>query len=273
VLANAVKYTPAGGTIRVRAFPDGHDAVLQVTDSGMGIPRELLGEVFQMFAQVNRTLDRAQGGLGIGLALAQRLVGLHGGTITAESPGLGQGSTFTVRLQRLDADAQPATGADPAADGNRSLASHGAGSSPLPPLRILAVDDNQDAAESLALLLGLGGHVTQVVVNGDEALAAAQSFRPDVAFLDLGLGGVNGLDLARAFRADPVLTRVYLVALTGWGRADDRARSKDAGFDVHLTKPIDAQTLDQTLSGAVQRQLSQTPAQQPANALRANRTS
>jgi len=209
---------------------EGEQAVLCVVDNGMGIPPDLLEEVFQMFAQVNSTLQRAQGGLGIGLALARSIVVLHEGRITAHSEGLGRGSVFTVRLPVV----QQAKVAE-------LCAPEPAGGVPATDVRkVLVVDDNRDAADSLALLLGLWGHDVRTAYGGVEGLRVAQAWLPDVAFVDIGMPGLNGYDLARSLRQQGAST--VLVALTGWGTQQDEALSRDAGFDLHLTKPaaIDA---------------------------------
>ncbi|WP_437662404.1 ATP-binding protein [Sorangium sp. So ce1182] len=230
LLNNAAKYTPGGGSIRVAARRDGAAVVVRVMDSGVGIPADMLPKVFDMFTQVVRSIDRAQGGLGIGLTLVRRLVELHGGTVHAESEGPGQGSTFTVRLPLAAADVPAAR---PPSSG--SAARHATAA-----LRVLVVDDNVDGAESLALLLRMSGHRTRAVHTGPEALTAARELGADVVFLDIGLPGMDGYEVARRLRADPGFAGLVLVALTGWGTEDDRRRAREAGFDHHLTKPVDA---------------------------------
>ncbi|XXX72124.1 GAF domain-containing protein [Sorangium sp. So ce134] len=230
LLNNAAKYTPAGGSIRLAAQRDGAAVVVRVSDNGVGIPADMLSTVFDMFTQVGRSIDRAQGGLGIGLTLVKRLVELHGGSIHAASDGAGRGSTFTVRLPLAAAEevaSRPAT-AGPA---------EGAPSSAL---RILVVDDSVDGAESLALLLRISGHEAQAVHTGPEALTAARALGPDLVFLDIGLPGMNGYEVARRLRSEPDLAGLFLVALTGWGTEEDRRQAREAGFDHHLTKPVDA---------------------------------
>lgn len=236
LLTNAAKYTPEGGRIELAAERAGDTVVLRVTDNGLGIAKEMLPRVFDLFTQVGKHMDRAQGGLGIGLALVKSLVELHGGYVTAESGGLGKGSTFTVRLP-IDGDPGPS-----------SSVSHPEIHVSEHPRRILVVDDNVDAAESLALLLTLTGHSILISHSGPEALAAAPDFRPEVAFLDLGLPGMDGFELARSMRADPRYPGIVLVALTGWGSDEDRQRTREAGFDHHLTKPIGAGTLGELLA-------------------------
>ena len=245
LLNNAAKYTPEGGCIEMSAHREGGEVVVAVSDTGLGIPRAMLSAVFEMFAQVNRTLDRAQGGLGIGLALVKRLVEMHGGTVTADSPGPGQGSTFTVRLPVAPDLASPA-----AASVETVPAAHARGSG----RRILVVDDNVDAAESLTLMLDLAGHTTRAAHTGAEALDVARSFHPDVLLCDVGMPGMNGYEVARRFRGDPELSRAALVAITGWGGEEDKRQATAAGFDVHLTKPVESAQLfallaDPALSG------------------------
>jgi CheY-like chemotaxis protein len=194
-----------------------------------------------MFTQVRSSLDRAQGGLGIGLSLVRRLVELHGGRVHAFSAGRGRGSTFTVRLPlRREAGAPTRAEGAPAAQASSRR------------LRVLVVDDNLDAAESLVALLGALGHETRMAHDGPAGLAAARSFRPDLAFLDIGLPGMNGHELARAIRASGELRAMMLVALTGWGAASDMTLSHEAGFDQHLTKPVSREALEQALATAME---------------------
>ena len=235
LINNAAKYTPSGGAITLSAWREGVQAVLAVQDTGVGIPEEAMATLFDMFTQVGGSMARSQGGLGIGLSLVQRLVELHGGTVSAGSAGAGQGSTFLVRLPlRCDAalPAPPAT-AGRAAD---------------QALRIVVVDDNADAGESLAALLDIMGHSTRVAHDGPAGYALAGEFAPHLAFLDIGLPGMSGHDLARAIRADPAMDAMVLVALTGWGSREDELLSREAGFDRHLTKPVDFAALDSVFS-------------------------
>lgn len=238
LLNNAAKYTPNGGRVELSAHVEGNDAVIAVTDNGAGIAVEMLPRVFDLFAQVAGTLSRAQGGLGIGLSLVRKLLELHAGTITAESPGLGLGSTFTVRLPLV---------AGPQAEPTTSIAPY-AGPRAVGRL-VLVVDDNEDAAELLTMLLAVLGHDARAVHDGPAALDAARRIKPDVVFLDIGLPGMNGYEVAKQFRADPALATTVLIALTGWGSEDDRRRSKEAGFDHHLTKPINARQVETLLAG------------------------
>jgi len=193
--------------------------------------------VFGMFAQVNRTLDRAQGGLGIGLALARRLVEMHGGTIAAASDGLGCGSTFTVRLplsfESEDALLPPRAQASAAAC-----------------RRVLVVDDNQDAATTLAMMLELEGHSTCLAFSAKDGLRLAETFHPDIAFLDIGMPGMNGYELARALRGVPGLAGIRLVAVSGWGGEEDKRQSAEAGFDQHLTKPVSSDAVQKAVLDA-----------------------
>jgi CheY-like chemotaxis protein len=200
----------------------------------------LLGGVFEMFTQVRSNLDRAQGGLGIGLSLVRRLVELHGGRVIAYSAGRGQGSTFTVRLPLRPA--RSCAGATGPALAGAAAAGRA--------LRVLVVDDNEDAADTLVALLGLLGHATCVAHDGPQGYRQAREFRPDLVLLDIGLPGMNGHDVARAIRRTPELDNVVLIALTGWGAAGDLAQSQEAGFDQHLTKPVSFEVLKQALAAA-----------------------
>ncbi|MFP5391436.1 MAG: response regulator [Gammaproteobacteria bacterium] len=236
ILNNAAKYTPPGGRISVRARREGDQAVVAISDTGVGIPAEDIGTVFEMFTQVGRNLERAQGGLGIGLSLVRRLVELHGGTVSAVSGGHNHGSTFTVRLP-LGGTGAPQARPRTHKDGGQSL-------------RILVVDDDADAAESLATLLELRGHDTRMAFDGARGYDAACECKPQLAFVDIGMPGMNGHDVARAIRATPELKDVLLVALTGWGAREDVAQSVHAGFDLHMTKPIDFSALDAVFAAA-----------------------
>lgn len=237
LLTNAAKYTDSGGRIEIRGRAVGRDVEVSVMDNGMGISAEMLGQVFSLFTQVDRSLNRSQGGLGVGLALVRRLVEMHGGTVTASSPGLGQGSTFTVRIPGLERETAVAAAA--ADDAALQPASVG--------LRILLVDDNRDAAISLAMLLRTLGHHTQTAHTGPEGLEAARSFHPDVVLLDIGLPGLNGYEVARELRADPRFADMTIIALTGWGTDEDKRQAAEAGFNSHLTKPVDPALMVQIL--------------------------
>jgi len=225
---NAAKYTPDSGRIVIQVSAEDSEAVVRVSDNGVGIPEEMLGQVFELFAQVNQTLDRAQGGLGIGLSLVRRLMELHGGTVQVESAGLGNGSTFTLRLPLLNG--KPSAKPQEIAFSEHAGRRRG--------LRMLVIDDNQDGADTLAMLLGLEGYETRTEYNGVAAIATAREFRPHVVFCDIGLPQMDGYEFAQRLRADPIHAAVTLIALTGWGSPEDKRRSKEAGFNFHLTKPV-----------------------------------
>jgi len=241
---NAAKYTPQGGRIELAARVEAGEVVITVSDNGAGISAEMLPHVFDLFTQVDRTLDRAQGGLGVGLSVVRKLVELHHGTATAASPGLGLGSTFTVRLP-LAATANEAAQVDKPSDTRVSVS-----------LRVLVVDDNVDAAEMLSEMLELAGHEARAVHDGPAALAAARDVRPDVVFLDIGLPGMNGHEVARQFRADAAFAGIVLVALTGWGSNEDKRRSREAGFDHHVTKPLDFKRVQEIFEGINRREVT-----------------
>jgi PAS domain S-box-containing protein len=235
LLTNAAKYTPAGGHITLKAQPEGDQIVVKVKDTGAGIPREMLPRVFELFTQVNPQIDRTKGGLGIGLTVVRRLTEMHCGTVSATSEGLGKGSEFTVRLPRNTENAAEISGSDVVAH-----PPHG--------LRVLVVEDNVDMARSLALLLKKAGCETQVVHDGAAALEVANSFPPQVVLLDIGLPGLDGYEVARRFRADPQHAHVRLIAVSGYGQLQDQKRSKDAGFNHHLVKPVAFDALLATLA-------------------------
>jgi PAS domain S-box-containing protein len=235
LIGNAVKYTPAGGNLDLMAsvVPPGTLEV-SIKDDGIGIPAGKLTEIFELFARVDDSLE-SQGGLGIGLTLVRQLAELHGGTIEARSNGLGHGSEFVVRLPVVVAAAVPtATAPEPGQECS--------------PLRILVADDNEDAAESLMLLLQLAGHDVHVVFDGEAAVAAAARLRPDVALLDIGMPRGNGYEVARRIREQPWGADIHLVALTGWGQQADKRHAEEAGFDVHLVKPVSPEALERLLA-------------------------
>jgi PAS domain S-box-containing protein len=239
LLNNAAKYTPAGGRIGLSLHAQAGQAIIAVTDTGIGIPAHALDSVFEMFSQVGSGAERAQGGLGIGLSLVRQLVQLHGGSVEAHSGGAGGGSRFTVYLPLAPGVPETASGqALPAADAAPQA----------PSLRVLVVDDNVDAALTLAMILDIEGYATGVAHSGAEALEAAAAFRPAVVFLDIGMPGMDGYETAAALRRLPGLATPCLVALTGWGAEHDRARSREAGFDHHLTKPVDLGTVQKLLA-------------------------
>jgi PAS domain S-box-containing protein len=233
LLNNAATYTDTGGAIDLILEPLPNEAVIRVRDNGRGIAAELLPRVFDVFTQDDRSLDRTQGGLGLGLVLARRLVEMHGGRVEAHSAGPGQGAEFVVYLPRL-APAAPATESGEAGGGPAPCAMG---------LRVLVVDDNVDSADSMALLLSLDGHETRTAFDGPGALAAAAEFLPQAVLLDIGLPGMDGYEVARRMRELPGLRNVLMIAITGYGQEDDRARSKAAGFDHHLVKPVDPDAL------------------------------
>jgi CheY-like chemotaxis protein/two-component sensor histidine kinase len=238
ILNNAAKYTAPGGSVDVQLARVGGDAVVTVTDTGVGIPAPMLDRVFDLFAQVHHTPDRTQGGLGIGLSLVRSLVALHGGSVVARSAGADQGSAFEIRLP---ATATMRLAAPPEAvrDDNQVATRF---------LRIMVVDDNVDAADSLSTILALNGHDVRVEYSAVAALAAVEDFEPDVIFCDIGMPGVNGHEFAHRVRRDPHRRAIRLVAVTGWGAEEDRRRSRAAGFDHHMTKPVSIEAIESFLA-------------------------
>ncbi len=236
LLNNAARYTPEGGRIRLTAAIEGDEAVVRVRDTGIGIPPDMLARIFGLFSQVERHEERAQGGLGIGLALVKSLTELHGGSVEAHSAGPGQGSEFLVRWPLADEGRSTVRETQ-----TREPAAAAAG------VRVLLVDDNVDATESLAMLLRLWGHDVATAHDGPAALRAAQAQPPRVALLDIGLPGMDGYELAGRMRALPGSSDLVLVALTGWGQEDDRRRSQEAGFNHHLIKPVELADLQRLL--------------------------
>jgi len=239
LLTNAAKYTEAEGHIRVIAQREGDEAILRVQDNGIGIAPDMQPHVFDLFVQVEHGSARSQGGLGIGLTLVKNLVEMHQGRVEAHSAGLGKGCEFVVRLPLAIHEQQEPT---VAGGGERQHNSKASG------LRLLVVDDNKDAATSLAMLLRLQGHEVQVVHDGPSALQLAISYRPALVLLDLGMPGMDGYEVARRLRETPGLERILLAALTGWGQQEDRRRTAEAGFDHHLVKPLEAKTLEDLLA-------------------------
>jgi CheY-like chemotaxis protein len=237
LLANAAKYTPSGGTLSLTVEREGNEAVVKVRDNGIGIPPEMLERVFDLFVQADRLPDSVQQGLGLGLTLVRRLVELHEGRVVARSAGRGQGSEFEVRVplatvpvERTAAASSPAA-PRPAKDRRR----------------ILVVDDNTDSAESLAMVLRLGGHDVRTAQDGPSAFEAVRSFSPEVILLDIALPGMSGYDVARTLRSAGG-ARPFLIALTGYGQEQDKRRAQEAGFDLHFAKPVDLERLDRALS-------------------------
>jgi PAS domain S-box-containing protein len=237
LLTNAAKYTPADGTISVALTAGDAGAEVRVRDSGVGMSREFLQVAFEPFTQSRQSLARKQGGLGLGLRIVQAIVAAHGGTVCAESEGEACGSEFIVRLPTADREALATVDQFPPVRSHRSY-------------RILVVDDNADAADSLAAALDAAGHLTHIAYDAPTALAAVDVFAPEVALLDLGLPEMDGYELARWLRANPRLRDVRLIAVTGYGQAADRARTASAGFDAHLVKPVALDTLLAVIEGA-----------------------
>lgn len=236
LLNNAAKYMDSGGRIAVDARREGNEVLVTVSDSGIGISPERLDSVFEMFSQVETALERSRGGLGIGLSLTQRLVEMHGGSVRARSAGLGLGSQFLVRLPVAAVLAEEPT-LGPHRREPEASAEAGSG------LRVLVADDNKDAADTLAMLLEIMGHTVRQVPDGEAAVRVAAEFQPEVVLLDIGMPKLNGYEACRQIRASPGGSAMTLVAVTGWGQADDRRRSQEAGFDQHLVKPVDPSAL------------------------------
>ncbi|GAB3480171.1 PAS domain-containing hybrid sensor histidine kinase/response regulator [Polaromonas eurypsychrophila] len=241
LLTNAAKYTEEGGRITLTVGREGDTAVLRVRDTGVGISPELLPRIFDLFTQAERSLDRSEGGLGIGLCLVQRLVDLHGGTVEAHSI-LGQGSEFVVRLPVMltSIPPSPSTPVEPARPRGKCC-------------RVLVVDDNVDAAQTVAMLLQMSGHEVRMAHDGPDAVDMALAWHPDLVLLDIGLPGLNGFQVAERIRQEPTLKNVVLVALTGYGLEADRQRSKETGFDYHLVKPTDFDEVEKILESVCQR--------------------
>jgi PAS domain S-box-containing protein len=237
LLDNALKYTPPGGRVEVVVAREGGEAVLHVRDTGEGIRTDLLDRIFDLFVQEPQALDRTRGGLGLGLTLVRRLVELHGGSVSAASDGPGLGSEFSIRLPVAAGDLAPASGAGKPAASPAARAR-----------RVLIVEDNADARESLSVLLRLFGHEVETSVDAPDGLEKLGTFRPDVMLIDVGLPGMDGYGLARCVRARPEARGIGLIALTGYGQVEDRREALAAGFDVHLTKPVDPERLESILA-------------------------
>jgi signal transduction histidine kinase/ActR/RegA family two-component response regulator len=236
LLNNAAKYTGPGGRIAITAERNSDSVAVTVQDSGIGIPSEMLAHVFEPFTQLDRSLERSRGGLGIGLALAKRLVEMHGGAIEAQSSGAGQGSRFIVRLPLSEQQTAPQADAV---------------SVPVPARgrnRVLVADDNYDSATSLSILLNDAGYDVRTAGDGAQALETAAQFRPDILLLDIGMPKLNGYEVARHVRRQPWGRNMLLIALTGWGGADHRQQTAQSGFDHHLTKPVDPAALTRLLA-------------------------
>jgi signal transduction histidine kinase len=233
VLINAAKYTQHNGELRVRSYADGRDVVIEIQDNGMGIEPEFLPRIFDLFAQAERGLDRSQGGLGVGLTVCKQVIEMHGGSVVATSAGPDQGATFAMRLPI----AEGATHAAPARSTKQDSL-----------MRVLIVDDNRDAADSLAMLLQFEGRRTLCAYSGEEALRQVTAFHPQLVLLDIGLPGLDGYEVARRLKA--LAPRLRVIALSGYGQTEDRQRSTAAGFDAHLVKPIDLEALNRVLADA-----------------------
>jgi CheY-like chemotaxis protein len=235
ILNNAARYTPEGGRIQVTAWRDDGHVVLRVADSGIGMRPEVLSRIFDLFVQEERGRDSSREGLGIGLSIAKGLVELHGGTIVARSDGEGQGSEFVIRLPLAEEESRAVDQPGPARAERR------------PGKRVLVVDDNRDGAELLEEVFRALGHTTRLAYDGEDALELAREFRPEIAFLDIGLPVMDGYQLARRMRAAPGLRDVRLVAVTGFGQEADRGRAREAGFDEHMVKPVEIEALRQLM--------------------------
>ena len=242
LLNNACKYTTPHGHVWIHATLEGAELVITIKDTGIGIPADKLASIFDMFSQVDSSIERTQGGLGIGLHLSKRLVEMHGGTISAKSEGLGFGSEFTVRLPYVEAIAESANAVTSVLGAERRSAQ-----------RVLVVDDNEDAAVMLSTLLEIHGYETSIAHDGRTAIAAAESLRPEAILLDIGLPGLNGYDVALQIREQPWGTDIVLIAVTGWGQDSDRHRSRESGFDHHLVKPVDHESLLRVLAAVPPR--------------------
>ena len=248
LLNNAAKFTPEGGRISLEAAKSagGDEVVIRVRDTGIGIPADFLPRIFDLFAQGDRSLDRAEGGLGLGLTLVKRLVEVHGGSVEAKSEGPGRGSEVVVRLPFLAE--HPGT--------NEMPQVQEPGVTRTCPRRVLIVDDNRDASETLEMLLQLWGYEVRSVHGGIEALEVAPEYRPEVVLLDIGLPGMSGYDVAQRLREVPGFGEVVLVAVTGYGQDNDRSRSREAGFDHHLVKPVDPEKLQALIASVSRSQAS-----------------
>ncbi|WP_187770757.1 response regulator [Cognatilysobacter lacus] len=235
LISNAAKYSDPGQPVRVDTERDGEHVLVHVADGGIGLAPEQVEAIFEPFAQVDTSIERARGGLGIGLTLVRRLVEMHGGSVTASSPGLGHGSCFTVRLKMRSTPALPEAVPPPV---------------PIAmPRRVLVIDDNCDSADTLAMMLEMLGHEAQRIYDPHSAEQAVEGFVPDVVFLDIGMPGISGYDVARKLRASPLGEQLTLVAVTGWGQPEDRRRTAEAGFDHHLVKPPEIEAICRILGG------------------------
>jgi CheY-like chemotaxis protein/anti-sigma regulatory factor (Ser/Thr protein kinase) len=241
LLNNAAKYTDQNGHIEIDATETAAGIRVQIRDDGIGIPKEVQPHIFDLFAQVDSSMERAQGGLGIGLTLVKSLIEMHQGLISVFSAGKGTGTTFTVRLpsqlSRPETDAAPQPEAEPAAGSK---------------FRVLVVDDNEASAKTLGWTLEMLGHDPHLAHEGQQALELARTLRPDVVLLDIGLPGMNGYEVCRALRNEPLLHGLTIIAQTGWGQKEHLKRSEEAGFDHHMVKPINMDALEKIL-GSLQK--------------------
>jgi signal transduction histidine kinase/CheY-like chemotaxis protein len=241
LLHNAQKFTDVGGSVRLRVSTDGNQGLIAVRDTGIGMQPDIIARVFDTFSQADRSLARSRGGLGLGLALVKGLAELHGGSVHAASAGPGKGSEFVIRLPLQEGSASTPSAAETADTQGHSF-------------RILVIEDNRDAAESTRMLLTLVGHEVKTAHTGDAGIAVAREFLPHVILCDIGLpGGLSGYDVARRLRQEPALSGIYLIALTGYGRDEDQQQTHAAGFDLHLTKPVDFAILQRTLNSLSRR--------------------
>jgi len=247
LLNNAAKYMERGGKIWLSVTPADGDVVVSVRDTGIGIPAEALPTIFDMFSQVDHSLERAQGGLGIGLTLVKQLLEMHGGRIEAKSEGSGKGSEFIAHLPVVNV-APPREATDPAEQPRART----------PSCRILVADDNRDAAESMSMVLRLMGNEVRTVHDGLQAVEEAAAFRPDVVLLDIGMPHLNGYDAARRIRGERWGKSTLIVAMTGWGQDEDKRRAAEAGFDRHFTKPVDPGDIEKLIAGLRTRSLQRT---------------
>jgi CheY-like chemotaxis protein len=231
LLNNAARYTEAGGHIRLIVERQGSDVLVSVKDNGIGIAAEMLPRIFEMFSQATPALERSQSGLGIGLSLVKGLVELHGGRVEAQSDGPGKGSEFVVRLPVVVA--KQVQEVQPLGDDEPTVAK----------CRILIVDDLRDSADSLAMLLRMSSHEVHTAYDGEEAVIAAEKFKPEVVLLDIGMPKLNGYDACRSIREKPWGKEICLIAVTGWGQEDDRRRTEEAGFNGHMVKPVNSRDL------------------------------
>jgi CheY-like chemotaxis protein len=241
LLTNAAKYTPPGGRISLSADQEKRQIVFRVKDTGIGMAPEMLKPIFELFVQANHSLDRSQGGLGLGLPIVRRIVEMHHGTVSAFSEGEGRGSEFVIRIPVGIAEPARASLAPPSRAGES------------PKRRILVVDDNRDIADGVASLLTRKGHDTCVAYDGQDAVTVAAEFRPEVMLLDIGLPLLSGYEVARRLRRLPGLEGIVLIALSGYGEPRDRQQSKEAGFDLHLVKPADLDRVEEVLASLIER--------------------